>query len=81
MAKREAPTPELLTAFRAESCSPDDVESLIDLRVGQIDDEIKTHLAAVEQLRAERKRWVSVTGGRSRMNGGDGGKDAEEVAP
>jgi len=66
--KRDAPAPELLTTFRPETASPDDVEALIDLRVGKIDEEIKTHLAAVEDLRAERKRWLSVTGGRSRNN-------------
>jgi len=64
--KRDAPAPELLTTFRPETAKPEDVEALIDLRIGKIDDEIKTHLAAVEDLRAERKRWLGVTGGKSR---------------
>ncbi len=73
--KREPePTPDLLATFRPESASPDDVENLIDYRVGRIDEEIKTHLAAVEDLRAERKRWLGVTGGRSRN-----GKDEQSI--
>lgn len=68
MAKRESePTPEILAAFRPETATPDDVEHLIDYRVGQIDEEIKEHQAKVEELRAERKRWIGVTGGRSRV--------------
>jgi hypothetical protein len=66
--KRDAPAPELLTTFRPETAKPEDVEALIDLRIDQIDDEIRTHLGAVEDLRSERKRWLSVTGGRSRNN-------------
>lgn len=63
----EAQSVDALAAFRPETCSPDDVERLIDHRVGQIDEEIKEHQAKVEELRAERKRWIGVTGGRSRM--------------
>ena len=68
--REQGDTPEpILEAFRPETCSPDDVERLIDLRITQIDAEIQEHVQAAEDLRAERKRWLSVTGGRSRMNG------------
>lgn len=76
MAKREPETTaEAIAAFRPESASPDDVESLIDYRVGKLDEQIADHLKQAEELRAERKRWVGVTGGRSRTSGtgeGDG---------
>jgi hypothetical protein len=80
MAKRDVPTPELLTTFRPESATPDDVEALIDLRIDQIDTEITKHQATVEELKAERKRWVMVSGGQSRITK-NGGKEPEEVAP
>lgn len=68
MAKREADaTAEVIATFRPETASPEEVERLIDLRVAKIDEQIQDHVAAAEELRAERKRWVGVTGGRSRM--------------
>jgi hypothetical protein len=80
MAARAAPAPEAaadaIAAFRPESATPDDVEHLIDYRVGQIDDQIKTHLSAVDDLREERKRWIGVTGGRSRIGERDDGVPA-----
>ena len=75
MANKREPgdTPEtIIAAFRPESASPDDVERLIDYRIDRIDEEITQHMTTVEELRAERKRWLGVTGGRSRK-----GNDAE----
>lgn len=64
--KRDDDTPEVIAAFRPETATPEEVEALIDHRIGRVDKEIGEHLAAVEELRAERKRWLGVTGGRSR---------------
>lgn len=60
-----APAP-IMASFRPETASPSDVEQLIDARIDQIDDQIQKHQAALEELKAERKRWLGVTGGRSR---------------
>lgn len=71
MAKpRDADTapPEILAAFRPETATPEHVEQLIDFRVDQIDGLIKEHMAKVEELKDERKRWITVTGGRSRSS-------------
>ena len=68
--REQSDTPEpIIAAFRPESASPDDVERLIDYRIDRIDEEITQHMATVEELRGERKRWLGVTGGRSRGNG------------
>lgn len=56
-----------IAAFRPETASPEDVEKLIDVRVAQIDEQLQQHAAAADALRAERKRWLGVTGGRSRV--------------
>lgn len=58
-----------LATFRAETCTPSEVERLIDVRVGQVQSEIAQHRAQIEELTAEQKRWLAVTGGRSRLNG------------
>lgn len=60
---------DLLAAFRPETAKPEDVEQLIDLRVARIDEELAAIMAKKDELQAERKRWVGVTGGRSRVNG------------
>lgn len=58
-----------LAAFRADAAGPEDVEHLIDLRVEQLTDEISRLQEEKESKLAERKRWLDVTGGRSRTNG------------
>lgn len=73
MAKAHEDVTATIAAFRPETATPDDVERLIDVRISQIDAQIKTHLTAAEELKTERKRWISVTGGRSKLQ--------EELAP
>lgn len=67
---KPADTGDILRTFRPEDATPEDLELLIDARVSRIDEEIATHQATVESLRAERKRWLAVTGGRSRIGNG-----------
>jgi hypothetical protein len=55
-----------MTPFDPDTATPDQVEELIDARVARFDEEIAKLLAQVEELRADRKRWLGVTGGRSR---------------
>lgn len=75
-AKREdVAAPDILAAFRPETCAPNDVEKLIDFRIARLDEDIAKHLSLAEELRMERKAWLQVTGGRSRN-----GNPNEEIA-
>lgn len=56
-----------MLAFRAQTASPEEVEQLIDLHIARIDEEIQHLTHQLELLRVTRKRWISVTGGRSRI--------------
>jgi sugar-specific transcriptional regulator TrmB len=60
------PPPELVTSFRPETATPVQVEELIDFRIQKLDEEIAELQRHIEDLKEERKRWVTVTGGRSR---------------
>lgn len=62
MAKAHEDVTATIAAFRPETATPDDVERLIDVRISQIDAQIKTHLTAAEELKTERKRWISTAG-------------------
>ena len=63
--KREPIEPLTLAAFRAESASPEEVAALIQHRLSQVQTDIKEHMAKLEELREEAKRWLAVTSGRS----------------
>lgn len=64
-----------MSTFDPDTATPEQVEELIDMRVARFDEEISNLMAHVEDLRAKRKRWLGVTGGRSRSSiGGDDGQ-------
>lgn len=54
--------------------TPEQTEQYIDWRLQALDSEIAQLRAQLEELTATRKRWLAVTGGRSKINGnGNGG--------
>ena len=75
MAAKRDQDADVIASFNPATATPEDVERYIAARVAQIDQEIQPHLQAVEALQATRKRWVMITGGRSRF------ANEEEVAP
>ncbi|HUL48382.1 MAG TPA: hypothetical protein VLT79_00050 [Gemmatimonadales bacterium] len=52
--------------------TPEQTEQYIDWRLQNIDLEIAGLRAKLEELTALRKRWLAVTGGRSKVNGNGG---------
>jgi hypothetical protein len=61
--------------------SPEQTEQYIDWRLQTLDTEIAGLRSQLEDLTALRKRWLAVTGGRSKMNGnGNGGSNGSAGA-
>jgi hypothetical protein len=52
--------------------SPEQTEQYIDWRLQNLDAEIAALRSQLDELTALRKRWLAVTGGRSKMNGNGG---------
>jgi hypothetical protein len=52
--------------------SPEQAEHYIDWRIQQIDIDIARLRQQLDDLTASRKRWLAVTGGRSKMFNGNG---------
>ena len=52
--------------------TPEQTEQYIDWRLQNLDAEIAALRGQLDELIALRKRWLAVTGGRSKMNGNGG---------
>jgi hypothetical protein len=61
------PVTEQLIFTGSTDWSPDQAEHYIDWRIQQIDTEISRLRQQLDDLIASRKRWLAVTGGRSKM--------------
>jgi len=59
--------------------SPEQTEQYIDWRLQNLDGEIASLRGQLDELIALRKRWLAVTGGRSKMNG-NGGSNGSTAA-
>jgi hypothetical protein len=67
------PLGEQMLAVGSTDWSPEQTEQYIDWRLQTLDTEIAGLRAQLEDLTALRKRWLAVTGGRSKMNGNGNG--------
>jgi hypothetical protein len=61
--------PDQTLASGSTDWTPEQAEQYIDWRLQNLDAEITTLRSQLEELTATRKRWLAVTGGRSKMNG------------
>jgi hypothetical protein len=59
--------------------TPEQTEQYIDWRLQNLDAEIASLRGQLDELIALRKRWLAVTGGRSKMNG-NGGSNGSAAA-
>jgi hypothetical protein len=59
--------------------TPEQAEQYIDWRLQNLDAEIAALRGQLDELIALRKRWLAVTGGRSKMNG-NGGSNGSTAA-
>ena len=77
----EAVMPEQTLTFGSTDWTPEQAEQYIDWRLQTLDSEIASLRSQLEELTAMRKRWLAVTGGRSKMNGnGNGGSNGSAGA-
>jgi hypothetical protein len=65
--------PEQSLSSGSTDWTPEQAELYIDWRLQNLDAEIAAVRSQLEELTATRKRWLAVTGGRSKMNGNGGG--------
>ena len=73
--------PEQMLTFGSTDWTPEQAEQYIDWRLQTLDTEIASLRSQLEELTATRKRWLAVTGGRSKMNGnGNGGSNGSAGA-
>ena|SRR2546427_670275 len=63
---------EQLIFTNSSDWTPEQAEQYIDWRIQQVDAEIGKLRQQLDDLTAMRKRWLAVTGGRSRVVGGNG---------
>lgn len=63
----EMPLKEQMIFTASTDWSPDQAEQYIDWRIQQIDTEIARLREQLDDHIASRKRWLAVTGGRSKM--------------
>jgi hypothetical protein len=66
---KAAPPQEQMLFTGSTDWSPDQAESYIDYRIQLIDTEIARLRQQLDDLTAMRKRWLAVTGGRSKAAG------------
>ena len=77
----ESEVPEQTLTFGSTDWSPEQAEQYIDWRLQTLDTEIASLRSQLEERTALRKRWLAVTGGRSKMNGnGNGGSNGSAGA-
>jgi hypothetical protein len=69
----DAVLPEQTLAIGSTEWSPEQAEQYIDWRLQNLDSEIARLRSQLEELTAMRKRWLAVTGGRSKLNGNGNG--------
>jgi hypothetical protein len=83
----ELPPKEQVIFTGSTDWSPEQAEHYIDWRIQQIDTEISRLRQQLDDLTASRKRWLAVTGGRSKMfatgngNGNGNGHATTTSAP
>jgi hypothetical protein len=65
--------PEQSLSIGSTDWSPEQAEQYIDWRLQNIDAEIASLRAQLDERTAMRKRWLAVTGGRSKLNGTSNG--------
>jgi len=72
---QEMPLKEQMIFTGSSDWSPEQAEHYIDWRIQCVDSEIARLRQQLDDLIASRKRWLAVTGGRSKMfnNGGGNG--------
>jgi hypothetical protein len=66
-----------LTFTSPADWTPDQAEQYIDWRIQLVDAEITRLREQLEEQTATRKRWLSVTGGRSKITGNGNGGNGE----
>jgi len=64
--------PEQTLSVGSTDWTPEQAELYIDWRLQNLDAEISALRSQLDELTATRKRWLAVTGGRSKMNGNGG---------
>ena len=64
--------PEQNLSIGSTDWSPEQAEQYIDWRLQNLDAEIANLRGQLDDLTLMRKRWLAVTGGRSKLNGGNG---------
>jgi hypothetical protein len=65
----EMRVPEQSLSIGSTDWSPEQAEQYIDWRLQNLDSEIASLRSQLDDLIAMRKRWLAVTGGRSKLNG------------
>jgi len=68
-AKHEGGLSEQVLTSGSTDWTPEQAEQYIDWRLQNLDAEIAALRSQLDDLIALRKRWLAVTGGRSKMNG------------
>src|SRR6266513_2080008 len=68
----DAAMPEQTLSVGSTDWTPEQAELYIDWRLQNLDAEISALRSQLDELTATRKRWLAVTGGRSKMNGNGG---------
>ena len=68
----DAALPEQTLSVGSTDWTPEQAELYIDWRLQNLDAEISALRSQLDELTATRKRWLAVTGGRSKMNGNGG---------
>ena len=64
--------PEQMLSIGSTDWTPEQAELYIDWRLQNLDAQIAALRTQLDELTATRKRWLAVTGGRSKMNGNGG---------
>jgi hypothetical protein len=68
---QEIRVPEQTLSIGSTDWSPEQAEQYIDWRLQNLDAEIASLRSQLEDLTALRKRWLAVTGGRSKLGNGN----------
>jgi hypothetical protein len=72
-ASYEMRVPEQSLSIGSTDWTPEQAEQYIDWRLQNLDSEIASLRSQLDDLTALRKRWLAVTGGRSKLNGNSSG--------
>ena len=77
----EIPVKEQVIFTGSTDWSPEQAEHYIDWRIQQIDSDIARLRQQLDDLTASRKRWLAVTGGRSKMFANGNGNGHAAASP